>query len=201
MLEYARVMEILETLFSSRPRVEVLRMFLFQPGKKLSAGDIARQTGIAKSTARTHAKALAKINLLHDAQSAVGDSGQEQEVWELNKSSSLRPHLHQLFLAHQNITPEDIKEELLALVDVSFLALSGVFSGVDDRPVDILIAGQKINSKKLKKTLSKLERRLGTELRYASMSEEEFRYRFDVQDKLVREVLDYPHRRLVDALI
>jgi hypothetical protein len=41
---------------------------------------------------------------------------------------------------------------------------------------------------------------VGKELRYAFFSTDEFKYRMSMYDKLVRDILDYPHKVLLDKL-
>lgn len=193
-------MEVLETLFSSRPRVKVLRAFLFQPGRELSARDVSDQTGVAASTARTHARDLAGIDFLHQGESGGDEDGQKRSVWKLNKSSKLREPLHQLILMHQDTDLDDIREELGGIGDVSKLIATGVLVGADNCPVDILIVGDNVDRRQLDRALSRIESSFGTELRYTLFSEEEFHYRENVFDKLIQDVTDSPHHVLIDSL-
>lgn len=191
-------METLETLFSSAARVRILRTFLFQPGNVFSASDIADRTDVAATTARAHAQDLTAIDLLEEVQQTDHTNGQQVVAWKLNRNSSLRRSLHEIVLQHQDITPEDIKKRLERVGDVSLLVLSGIFSGTDDRPIDVLIAGDGIDSTKLSRSLSRIEKSFGTELRYTHLTDEEFGYRYDAYDRLIRDVLDFPHHVLVD---
>ncbi len=193
-------MEVLETLFSSRPRVKVIRNFLFQPNEKFPARDIAERTDVAVSTARTHARDLASIDFLKEGETESANGGKNKTAWYLNKNSTLRKPLHDLIIQHQEFSIEDAGEELRKVGDFSIVVLSGVFVGSDDRPVDILLAGEEVDKNKLDRSLAKIEQALGTELRYTLLSEEEFRYRQNVYDKLVRDVLDYPHHTIVDTM-
>ncbi|MEX2514622.1 MAG: hypothetical protein WD335_00640 [Candidatus Paceibacterota bacterium] len=191
-------MDILETLFSSAARVRILRTFLFQPRKTFSASDIAERTDVASTTARAHAQDLAAIKLLHEVEAKDYTNGQSVTAWKLNRNSSLRRPLHEIVLKHQDITPDDIKKRLERLGDISLLVLSGIFSGTDDRPIDVLIAGSGIDTAKLARSLSRIEKSFGTELRYTHLSKEEFDYRRNAYDRLIRDVLDYPHHVLID---
>lgn len=193
-------MEILETLFSSRPRVEVLRTFLFQPQSVMTASDIADQTGVAASTARTHARDLSEIAFLKETTQEDEETGQEAVGWRLNKSSELRDPLHKIVLLHQDITPEDIAGRLQKTGDISLLILSGIFAGAEERPVDVLIAGENIDTTKLRRSLTWIEKSFGAELRYTALTKNEFNYRHNLYDKLVRDVLDYPHQVLIDDI-
>ena len=80
---------------------------------------------------------------------------------------------------------------------VSTLVLSGLFVGDHSRPADLLIAGE-MNQRRLERVVRGLEPKFGREIRYALLTTPEFRYRITVQDRLVRDVLDFPHRVLFD---
>lgn len=193
-------MEELETLFSSRPRVQVLRSFLFQPDRDLSARDLSDQTGVAPSTARKHARELASIDFLNEDTSVAEDDGQKRSVWQLNKGSPMRQPLHKLILMYQETDLEDVKDQLVEVGKVSLLIVSGVLTGADSAPVDLLVVGEDISKQKLDQALTRIERSLGTELRFTQFSEEEFRYRQNVYDKLIQDVQADEHKVLVDTI-
>ena len=45
-----------------------------------------------------------------------------------------------------------------------------------------------------------IETEIGKELRYAVFSTNDFKYRLTVYDRLVRDILDYPHHIVVDRI-
>ncbi len=49
----------------------------------------------------------------------------------------------------------------------------------------------------IQKTISVLESELGRELSYAIFDTNDFKYRVSMYDKLIRDVFDYPHERLI----
>ena len=48
--------------------------------------------------------------------------------------------------------------------------------------------------------MRKLESEIGRDLRYALLGSEDFAYRLNMNDKLVRDIMDYPHRIVFDRL-
>jgi DNA-binding transcriptional regulator YhcF (GntR family) len=193
-------MEELETLFSSRPRVQVLRSFLFQPDRVLSARDLAEQTGVAPSTARKHARELSSIDFLEQDTSIADDDGQERSVWKLNEASPMRTPLHELILMHQETDLEEVRDQLISVGDISMLIVSGVLTGADKAPVDVLVVGEDIDKRQLNRALSRIERSLGTELRFTQFTEDEFKYRQNVYDKLIQDLQGGKHKVLVDTI-
>jgi hypothetical protein len=52
---------------------------------------------------------------------------------------------------------------------------------------------------KIEEEIKKLEAEIGTELVYAIFDTKEFIYRLNMYDKLVRDILDFPHEIILQA--
>ncbi len=57
-----------------------------------------------------------------------------------------------------------------------------------------------MNERILRNRVRVLEAELGKEIRYAAMSTQDFFYRLNMSDKLLRDILDYPHSIAFDRL-
>jgi len=64
----------------------------------------------------------------------------------------------------------------------------------------LLVVGDRIKDVPLRRKLRALESELGKELRYAILLTPEFLYRLNMSDKLLRDVMDYPHSVVYDRL-
>ncbi len=93
---------------------------------------------------------------------------------------------------------ENVLDALKRGGKLSAVVLSGSFIGDESRPADIVVAADSVNERKLEGAIRTLENVFGRELRYAAFSTPEFRYRLTVQDRLLRDTLDYPHLVLLD---
>ena len=82
---------------------------------------------------------------------------------------------------------------------VKLIIVSGVFIKNDDSRVDLLIVGDKMRKRKIEEGICKLEAEIGTELVYAVFDTKEFIYRLNMYDKLIRDILDYPHEVVLQA--
>jgi len=82
---------------------------------------------------------------------------------------------------------------------VKFLAVSGIFIKNKDSRVDLLIVGDKLKKNKIEEGVKKLEAEIGMELVYAVFETKEFVYRLSMYDKLVRDILDFPHEIVLQA--
>jgi hypothetical protein len=79
------------------------------------------------------------------------------------------------------------------------MVVSGVFIGDDKSRVDILLVGDKLKKNILQQVIKGLEAEIGKELDYVVFDTNEFKYRLDMYDKLVCDILDLPHESLIDV--
>jgi hypothetical protein len=63
----------------------------------------------------------------------------------------------------------------------------------------MLIVGDNIKRRKVEEEIRKLEAEIGVELAYAVFDSKEFSYRLNMYDKLVRDILDFPHEIILQA--
>jgi hypothetical protein len=83
---------------------------------------------------------------------------------------------------------------------IKLIIVSGVFLGRNDSRADLLIVGDSLRTGKIEALLRKIEADIGRELVYALYENDEFGYRLSAYDKFIRDVLDYPHEKLVNKL-
>ena len=95
---------------------------------------------------------------------------------------------------------KDIFERVRTAGTIKLIVVTGVFVGEWDGRLDVLIVGDRIKERRLRARMRKLESEIGRELRYAELSSDDFLYRLNMNDKLVRDVLDYPHKIVLDRL-
>ncbi len=60
-----------------------------------------------------------------------------------------------------------------------------------------MIVGDNLRRSYIQKAVSVLESELGKEVAYAIFDTADFKYRVSMYDKLIRDVLDYPHEQLL----
>jgi len=97
------------------------------------------------------------------------------------------------------LNKETILNNFKKIGQVKLLIVSGVFIKNNDSRVDLLIVGDKMKRGKIEQGVRKLEAEIGVELVYALFDTQEFIYRLNMYDKLVRDILDFPHEVLLQA--
>jgi hypothetical protein len=119
-------------------------------------------------------------------------------IWFLDPAFK---HLRSLSTFVREVSPiqyEKIISSLKRSGKLSTVILSGSFMNDMTRPADIVVAADTLNERRLEVAVKELEPIFGHELRYAGFSTPEFRYRLTVQDRLLRDTLDFPHVVLMD---
>lgn len=119
--------------------------------------------------------------------------------WIFNPLFKYAKELDKLLISSDSLDKKTIIDKFKKVGRVKFLLVSGIFIKNKDTRVDLLIVGDKLKKSKIEKEVRKLEAEIGTELAYAIFDTKEFIYRLDMYDKLVRDILDFPHEIILQA--
>lgn len=187
-------MDPLARLFSSSARLKLLRLFLFNDDSAFTVVDAAFRVSVPKDSVRK------ELNILMAAKVIRKRAGKEGVVYAANKRFTHYQALQAFMRATTDVNDTGIINLLKRAGNLRLVALSGLFTGAIETRADILVVGDKIDDRKLEKAVHQLEAELGRELRYASFTLQDFRYRVGVYDRLVRDIFDYPHRLIYDKI-
>jgi hypothetical protein len=116
----------------------------------------------------------------------------------LNPNFEYLTSIRDLLVDPNLLLQEDLVQRFKSIGKIKLMIVSGVFIGSGKSRVDILIVGDKIKKNILVQTIKGLEAEIGKELDYVLFDSEEFKYRVDMYDKLVCDIIDLPHQKLVD---
>lgn len=83
---------------------------------------------------------------------------------------------------------------------VKLAVLAGVFINSDMSRADLLIVGDSIKKTRLHSLVARLESGIGKELNYVALTTEEFRYRMDMYDRFLRDILEDRHEKVINKL-
>jgi hypothetical protein len=187
-------METLSKLFGSEAKVKVMRLFLFNPETVFSAVDISERAKEEISKARREVNLLAKTGLIRQ-KSAKGRPG-----YILNSQFGYLVPLQNFLINVEPLKPAEIIRRLGKLGPMKLIITSGVFIQDKESRVDLLVVGDHIKKASLENVIKTLEAEIGKELRYAYFTTEDFKYRLSMFDKLIRDILDYPHRKILNKI-
>lgn len=191
-----RMTDALQKLFGSPARVKLLRLFLFNPRRPFTLEDITDRSRVNGTTLRKEIDLFSRIKMIKRARGSSQVAGAR---FMLNESFEFARPLQSLLL-NAAIEGDSVVSRFRGAGNIKLLILAGVFAGELEGSLDILVVGDRINDKKLRERVRKLESDLGRELRYATLTSPDFHYRLSMSDHMIRDILDFPHRILVDKL-
>ena len=123
-----------------------------------------------------------------------------KEGYGINPRFDLLKPLQVLLVDSELIKSKELIKRIRKAGTIRLLILSGLFVRDENRKLDILIVGEKIKRDVLEKEITIIESEIGRELSYAFFDQKEFEYRLSMYDKLVRDIMENAHRRLIDTL-
>lgn len=176
-------MEILGKILGSSARVKIMRLFLSNRGKGFINKEVARRSRVTPETVRREIKLLASVNFIK----------KHGNNWSFNPIFKYGGEFEDLLLGSDTLSKEAILETFKKAGRIKLIIVSGVFIKNHDSRVDLLIVGDKMKRSKIDEGIKKIEAEMGGELVYAVFDTKEFLYRLNMYDKLVRDILDYPH--------
>ncbi|MEX2405559.1 MAG: hypothetical protein WD579_03090 [Candidatus Paceibacterota bacterium] len=205
-------METLAKLFGGEQKVKILRLFLFNPDEAFDNDLVKEKTRVSIATVRKLTKAFEKIGLLKKRKfrkkvkksRGRGRKPEWKTEWVqgyvLDQSFPYLSMLHKMLVNNSPFTSKEIIKKFNNAGKIQLILVSGVFIQEWDARLDLMMVGKNLKTNSIDKTISIMESEIGKELTYAVFEESEFAYRLNVYDKLIRDVLDYPHEIIVDKM-
>lgn len=116
-------------------------------------------------------------------------SGQEKKYYQANKDFILFEEFKSLIVKSQVLYEKDFIDKIKSTGQVRLLVLTGIFVGISNFPIDLLVVGR-VNKPKLLKLINSLEQELGREINFTLMDPRDFRYRREVTDVFLYNILE-----------
>lgn len=198
-------MDILAKLFGGVGRVKIMRLFLLNPEQGFETSSVTERSRLSSSTARQVVAQLSGMSLVKKRsfikETVDGRTGKTKKKrvqgWFLNTDFPYIQEMKGLLIEGDFFKHDDLVRRFRRAGKVQLLVVSGVFMQQGGSRLDILIVGDNISKNYVQKTISVLESELGTELSYAVFDTADFKYRVSMYDKLLRDMFEYPHTRLL----
>lgn len=203
-------METLAMLLGGIARVKVMRLFLFNQDGTFTVDDLVERLKIKAREAKEEVGHLEKAglvikkNIIKIVEKKKGkkivEIKKKDMGWHLNRSFSYLTTLKNLLIGTELFSKEEIIKKLSTSGKLKLVITSGVFIQDYTSRVDLFVVGDHLKKNTLEKVVRNMEAEIGRELAYAYFESSDFKYRLDVCDKLVYDVLDYPHETILDKI-
>lgn len=204
-------MESLGKIFGSKDKVKIMRLFLQHPAQSFDIDDVVLRTQSKKLDLRKEINILTKIGFMKKVEFSkkveLKTKAKDKKItykkvskkgWKLNSRFDLIDSLYTLLLGSELIKDQDLVKRFKGMGRIKLFVLSGLFLSDENRELDILIVGEKLNREKIDKEILVLESEFGREISYGVFSVEEYEYRVTMYDKLIRDVMENNNRVLIN---
>ena len=185
---------MLENLLNSKLKKKLLGFFFTFPQRSFSIFELRQLTN---SKNPLISKALREFV---GAQVISVTSRGQKKYYRINPRFRLYDELLDL-LGEDDLDVEDeVVKILKRLPNVKLAILSGIFSFEPHLPVDLLLVGDEINRLRFTDILTQIEKFIGQEVNYSIIPIAEYEYRQMMNDRFIRDILDYPHVIAINTL-
>lgn len=187
-----------------------MRLFLFNPESSFSLEQITSKAKISPKEAKTEIDVLAKSGMIKERKAVqvleikkrgkVKQIKKKVSVWHLESGFEYLSALRNLLINTRPLRQGEILKRLSGVGKLKMVIVAGVFTQNPESRVDMLIVGDNLRRSAIDRIVKNMEAEIGKELNFASFETADFQYRLGMYDKLVRDILDYPHQKLLDKL-
>lgn len=203
-------MDTLTAIFGSAVKVKILRLFLFNETTSFLLREIVDRTKSPGSLVKKDLNILEKADILRikkiskDVQVKKGKNVVVKKLegtgYYLNSKYPYLDPLKNLLTITSLRVDESLTKRFTNAGKIKLFIVAGVFTQNWDSRVDMLLVGDDLNISKIESVISVIESEIGKEIAYSAFETQDFEYRLGIHDRLVRDILDYPHVTLLDRL-
>jgi predicted nucleotidyltransferase len=183
---------MLEKLFTSKARVKILELLMFDPLSEFHLREIARRTRVSPPYVKKELDQLKKIGLVKD--SAQGNL----KLYRINKESPIIEDIKRIFLKTDSLGGL-LTKELSDLGKIKFALIYGSFARGDETEtsdIDLMIIGE-IDEEKLVTLIGNIERKIGREVNYILWTPAEYKNKAKDGHNLILDILGKPFIMLI----
>lgn len=187
-----------------------MRLFLFNPDLYFSLADATKRAKISIGAAKREFALLEEIGFIvakklanisnGDKKAKQKKSATKNSVWQLNLDFFFVEHLRSIFNADFLAGREDLADRFKNCGKVKMVILSGLFVQDGGTRADILVVGDDLRRIAIENIISVIEAEIGREVKYAILDTRDYLFRLTSSDHFVRDILDFPHKCLIDRL-
>ncbi len=203
-------MDTLTKLFGNAAKVKVIKLFVFNTGIAYDVAQVADHTKESPAKVRGEISLLEKMDLIKrrvffkTVEKKVRGVKQKRKVkangWVLNDNFEHLDHLQNFLVSLNDINYKEMTRKLSKAGTLKLVIISGIFTQNPESRVDLLVVGDNLKRGVLEQSIKTIEAEIGKEIRYTYFETSDFKYRLGLYDKLIRDILDFPHEKILNKL-
>ena len=190
---------MIDALFGSKTRVKLLGLFMNNPGRSFYVREITRNIDEQINSVRRELANLVRIGIITDK------SVDNRLYYQADTNFRYYRALHEMFADEQEVVSgakvsiDDWATRLRAVQGVQVVVFAGAMVYGSTSPIDLLIAGTRMDQPRVKSLIKALERDTGTSLNYTILTLDDLYYRLSIRDRFVLDVLESKHTIVLDG--
>ena len=195
---------MIENLFGSKTRYKLLKLFMSNPNRSFYVREITRKIDEQINSVRRELQNLLSIGVIKS------DSSNNRLYYEVDQKFEKYQDLVNLFSKRGKANSRSVSDSVdkntesimadslsdgqklspqeRALGNVSLVVLGGTFTRDNQAPADLLIVGN-VTPSSLKTYVEDLESTIDGEIRYTVLTDDEFAYRRQINDRFTSLML------------
>lgn len=213
---------MLEQIFGSRTRTKLLKIFFLNPDKPFFIRELTRRIDTQINSVRRELQNLVECGIIsetlqgadkkgesydsskaRDAQHKKGSthdsSAQLKKYFIVNQNFILYEQLKEVFVKSPLLVQDVFLREAKTMGTIEYAIMTGYFLQVENTPVDLFLVGD-IQKGKLLKFIQSIEKEFEREVKYTTMTHDEFEYRKSLGDRFLFTILEGKKIVLIDSL-
>ncbi len=185
----------LEVLFNSKTIPKILNLFFRNEQQSFEVKEVAKRCQIHPRIAKKELEKLRRINLFQRKKE------KNKYFYLLNPKFSFLNELRTIIVHSSPLSLKELTSILKKIRGIKLAVVSGIFlKGKRPSGADLLIVGDRIQKSKVSRAIKRIESQMGKEINWCLMTTEEFKYRTEMNDKFLRDIFDFAHRKIIDKL-
>jgi hypothetical protein len=186
--------DFLELLLGGEGRARLVKFFILNPVSKASAQELKEKLQVDQRRIKTELDVLVRAGVVKKRKAM------SKNIYFLNRENLFYPDLKKI-VAKCTIFPQlKALDKLSKLGHIKLVLVTGVLANNLKTRSDILIVGDGINRSQLSEVVRELEAEIGRDLRFTTLTTEEYEYRLNMFDKFIREFFEGPNKIIFNRL-
>lgn len=167
-------------------KLRMIKFFYTNPNKFYTAQELADELGY---DSKFITKEL-RTGIAHNIFEVEKRKGKNPDGYRLKTEMNIFKAIEPLIFDISVELIDVIKDKITGVGTVKVCVLCGKFAQKEHDRVDMFLVADKMNDRKLETFLSSLEAEIGSEIRYTTLTKEEFEYRKNMFDKFVWSIIE-----------
>ncbi len=191
---------MIDQLFGSKTRVKLLQLFYSNPNRSFYVREITRKIDEQINSVRRELANLLTIGII------ISRNDNNKLFYEVNKKFEYNRALSEIFSKSPTANMSGVDSDgsssdhgniFKGIGNVELAFYTGQFTNDEISGIDLMIVGD-VNKNKLDKFILELEAQENKDIRYVVMDLDEYKYRNQVKDKFISDVITAKKQILID---